>query len=172
MTCWFNKDSEPASLTVFAKNNGSGAREVELLVGDAGSNIAGVNVWVGASRTGINTPATITSGSWFHIVLSFDSPSHILSLYLNNAAPLTADVGGAAIDNSATANFTIGARMNTPADFFSGRIDQVGKRSSITTAAEVSQLWNGGNGLSWAAMQALGASRTTTVNLIMTMRRV
>src|SRR5689334_20334394 len=66
-TCWFNKDSEPATLTVFAKNNGSGAREVELVVGDAGSNIASVNVWVGLSRAGIDTPATITNGNWFHI---------------------------------------------------------------------------------------------------------
>src|SRR6185437_5439414 len=43
ITAWFLKDSEPATMIVVAKNNGAGAREMELGLSLAAGNTLSVN---------------------------------------------------------------------------------------------------------------------------------
>src|SRR5690349_3715530 len=98
ITAWFLKDSEPSDMTIVGKNNGAGARDFEMGLSYAGGNILTVDVWVSGVRVFIDTAATITAtGVWHHVVVSFDSATHIMSLYLDNAAALTVDTGVAAV---------------------------------------------------------------------------
>jgi large repetitive protein len=110
------------------------------------------------SSSAFNALGTSGSGDfstgWHHLVGTYDGGTKALSLYLDGAATgsgatLTGTAGSSA---SATLNFgRIGAGAVTSQNPL--LVDQAGFwKGRILSAGDVTALYNGGSGLSWAAM--------------------
>lgn len=88
---------------------------------------------------------TITDTAWHHIVLVRDGST--MRLYIDGSADGTAAISGTV--NDATNNFGLGRGGDINQNFFPGSIDEVGVWKRKLTPAEVGQLYNSGNGLTY-----------------------
>lgn len=103
--------------------------------------------------TSVLAGSSITTGTWYYLVGWYDYPNN-LNLQVNNGTPASVSLSNAAFNSSA--DFRIGARHSTPELFWDGRIDQVGFWKRALTSDERTNLYNSGNGLSYAAMTGGG----------------
>jgi hypothetical protein len=112
-----------------------------------------VNSWssnaIGVRHSGV----TINTGIWYHIGFTYDGSSSAggVTLYINGAEVSTNSVLSNDLTATivSTASLFIGARFSSFLSQFAGRIDEVGVWSRVLTTAEVTQLWNGGSGLTY-----------------------
>jgi Concanavalin A-like lectin/glucanases superfamily len=106
-----------------------------------------------------NTLGAVSTGQWYFIIAWHDTAVDKIFISVNNGA---ADENPRTITISDTASdFAIGIQQFTGGPYapFYGRIDQVGFWKRILTASERTSLYNGGNGLSYAAL--VGAAGAT-----------
>lgn len=99
----------------------------------------------GAPST-LDITQTLTTGTWYHIVVTYLNSSNLTTVYVNGSS-----VG--------TINF--GARNAVSPDYFSilnwgggtlpwkGLVDEVGVWSRVLSGTEINSLYNGGAGLQW-----------------------
>ena len=82
--------------------------------------------------------STISTGSWNHIVVTFDGSSTI-KYYLNGSADGTATLSGI---NTVVNEFRIGEHLNgwSGANFFDGKIDEVAVWNAELSASDVAKL--------------------------------
>jgi len=106
-----------------------------------------VNWFKGNSVGGYTASTTaLTSGSWFHIVGTWDSSE--IKIYVNG----TLEGTNSSVSASTTAgNLTIGSDTVNTARRFDGVIDEVGFWSKVLTSTEVSDLYNSGAGIPYDA---------------------
>lgn len=154
---WVNLDVvKVSSLGIFSKGQGSGGdNEWGLGVGTTTSNVwrfACVNTGftqfnAGAAASGDGLAAT---GAWYHLVGTFTASTGAMQLYVNGVANGTATLTGTLQDTSSTLNI---GRLGSGAVLQDGLIDQCGFwKGRVLSAGDVTALYNGGAGLSWAAM--------------------
>jgi len=95
----------------------------------------------------------VTTATWYVVVTYFTAATGIGSISVNDGVVDTAaKTGNPGVDNT---RFTLGARA-APNEFWNGRIDQVGKWDRVLTAAEITYLYNGGAGRSYAEITGSG----------------
>lgn len=105
-----------------------------------------------ASSVGVITGSTtISSGTWYHIVGTWDGTT--INLYVNGTSDATGVSFSGTLRSGGANNTYIGADQNggagAPANFFDGAIDEVGIWNRALTGAEITQLYNGGSGLAY-----------------------
>lgn len=111
----------------------------------------------------ITSTTTLTAGTWYHIVGSYDSTTQIAKLYINGT-PETATSSGtipSSIGDDAGA-FQIGAedRNNTPKNFYDGIIDEVRMYNRALSSLEIQQLhkWSPGPIAYWKMDENTGTT--------------
>ncbi|MFO7969946.1 MAG: LamG domain-containing protein, partial [Candidatus Izemoplasmatales bacterium] len=90
------------------------------------------------------TPSTesLIAGEWYHAVMTYNGS--VIKLYINGVLNNT----GTQAYTQSNKNITLGSDdANTGDDFYDGIIDEVGIWSRALTSDEVSDLYNGGDGL-------------------------
>jgi hypothetical protein len=87
---------------------------------------------------------TITTGNWFHIVGTFDGT--VGKLYINNNLE---DTETGTPGTFGATGIAIGTQLGRLTDYTDGIIDEVGVWTRALTAAEVTELYNSGNGLQY-----------------------
>ena len=96
----------------------------------------------------IDYASTLTIGTWYHLVLTWDGSA--LKLYLNNSLVASNTFSGVGNTNRGN-GISLFARVTTGGSplserFTSTKIDEVGIWSKALTTTEISDLYNGGNG--------------------------
>jgi hypothetical protein len=106
------------------------------------------------SATGFTPPPS--PNIWLFVAAQHDGTNETLSV--NNGPPVTTSVAFDIQDS--TGAFRIGMNPDG-ASPFSGAINQVGIAKSILSAAELTELWNGGKGKSFSQLSAALAAKFT-----------
>ena len=83
--------------------------------------------------------------TWYFFAVWHDSVNNVVGGSINDGTPVTASYSGGA--RSTAHPFALGG-----SPYFSGLLDQVGFWKKVLSPAEITQLYNGGAGLSYAAM--------------------
>lgn len=88
---------------------------------------------------------TLTTNQWYHLVATINGTSMLL--YVNGSAGSTTTFSGSRISNSIQT--TVGARGTDNVGPANGTVDELAFYARTLSAAEVTQLYNGGNGLQY-----------------------
>lgn len=86
--------------------------------------------------------------TWYHIVCWHDSVNNLIGISVNNGTPNTTSTSAGV--NNGTGTFQIGA-MSFANVYWDGLIDECSFWKRVLTADERTALYNGGNGLAYAA---------------------
>ena len=93
----------------------------------------------------IASAITLSSATWYHCVWTWEVGSVSGALIINDGTPET----NATVDSTASdGNLIIGER-GTGTGAFGGIMDEVGIWNRILTAAEITELYNSGNGIAY-----------------------
>jgi hypothetical protein len=87
---------------------------------------------------------TLSVDTWYHVIAWYDSTADTANITINNGIPVS--VTGSGVVETAATTFYVGLRDGEP---MWGLIDEVGIWSRVLTAAERTQLYNGGAGLTY-----------------------
>ena len=106
-----------------------------------------VPIWAmyvgGTAYTATWSPA-ILAGEWRFIHMYVDNTAKIIGIQVDNATPVTTSYTGT--PNASNSPLTVG-NFNTVGRYLNGRLWQFSKWNRVLTALELSNLYNGGNGL-------------------------
>ncbi len=104
-------------------------------------------VFQGNTGYSVVSTSAIQTGQWYHVVGTWDDTANKLRLYINGILNNTASPS---LTRSKTAlNLVIGKFADGSSNYFDGKIDEVGIWNRNLTATEVTQLYNGGTGITW-----------------------
>ena len=126
---------------------GFGSREYELSrpFATGGSDPFRAQLNNGGAITSANNAAS----AWHHYVLTYNNSTNAMILYVDGSSAAT---GSSSSDGAGTSTLYIGAAGDLTT-FWSGNMALFGTwRSRILSAPDVTALYNGGAGLSYAAM--------------------
>jgi len=112
----------------------------------------------GAATNVMTSAKTASTGVWYHIVLIHDATADVIKMYLNDDGSPDSKAHATNIFDG-IGRFQLGSRDEV--GDLTGLLDQVGIWNRVLTDLEITQLYNGGNGLSFAQMNyiAYPASR-------------
>jgi Concanavalin A-like lectin/glucanases superfamily len=102
------------------------------------------------------TDNTITPSQWNHIVITWYGPNHIIKFYVNNElvdSTLTQNAGGSTqiYDRPTKLYFGASELGSTSPDYlYKGKIDEVGIWNRILSEAEISELYNKSNAITFS----------------------
>jgi hypothetical protein len=119
-------------------------------------NSSGTQVGIVAA----NTFGMPSASTWYLVNAYYDSVHSLVGISVNAGAADTSATSGTPADT--TAVFNIGAANAN--EFWDGRIDQAGFWKKVLSGAERTTLYNGGSGLSYAAMST--SDGTTAAALV------
>ncbi len=147
ISAWVNVTTQPSNQTMAFAGVFSGANDVVdiLQYTDAGG---AKSVQYDHDRTCvatgiISTSTTLTTGTWHHIVGTYDGTQSRLYLDGNLVAGPTNEGGNGSCNAS---EIGIGALNNGATYKFSGLVDEMGIWSKALSATEIADLYNGGSG--------------------------
>lgn len=98
----------------------------------------------GSESVDIAYPAT---GAWYMLTVTCPAGAGNLQIIVNDGTPVTASK--TLTVNNSSADIRIGTDGSS---YFNGRMRRVGFWKKVLSASEITQLYNSGNGLSYAAM--------------------
>lgn len=150
VSAWINGESwsGTGTRTVVAKTNvtgGGNLRNYHLDVTTGGKVRFGFTSSAGVFQGFTESTATLSTGTWYHIVGTWDGTT--VNLYINGSLDNSTDPAGTPTPNTTTGNLCIGRLGPNNAAYFDGLIDEVGIWGRALTADEVAQLNNGGAGI-------------------------
>lgn len=101
-------------------------------------------VWNGSSVISVDTPSTISSGTWYFVTFVYDNTAHTITAYLNTTAstPVSTTTGLAA-------HFSSFFSMGNNAYLSGFLIDSMSVWNGAITSGEVAALVNSGSGLDY-----------------------
>ena len=134
---------------------GTGATGQVFTVGVWGGQIF-ISSWASPQYT-VSAP-NVNNGSWHHIAVTYDGIN--ASTYMDG---ILLDTRAFAI-NTVLGTAYIGSRV-LPLEFFNGQIDEVGIWNRALTDAEVSQLYNGGIGVTCGTAPTPTPTPVTKINV-------
>tara|TARA_Y100001963_G_scaffold100555_1_gene138384 strand:- start:305 stop:1516 length:1212 start_codon:yes stop_codon:yes gene_type:complete len=91
------------------------------------------------NNTTISSTSTGLSGSWHHVVVTYDGTTYCL--YLNGVLETTGTVSQTI---NVTTNARIGSSSSAASNYFEGNIDEVAIWNEALTATEATQIYNSG----------------------------
>lgn len=103
-----------------------------------------------ANDTESSIGTTLTAGTFFHVAATVVVATKVVKFYVDGVETTgtNADANATAIFDS-TADFALGKLGSNAAFFMDGILDEVGVWSRALTAAEITELYNGGAGLAY-----------------------
>jgi hypothetical protein len=151
MQAWVNASVIATGSILSKSNNAFNQRDWYVQLRFNGSaNVFSWRMWNTGSTTFDCDSAQTNSAGWHHIVMTYDGAG-AMKIYVDNNTPGTQTLSSTA--NSSTGALNIGRNADDGVSFLTGTIDQVGYwKGRVLSAADVSALYNGGAGLSYAAM--------------------
>lgn len=169
-SAWINVTTAPALNTAFTflshvtADPGYGR---QIIYQDSGGTKQLVFSMYGNPQVIISVNTTLTTGTWYHIVVVDDGVNG--TLYKNGAVVAGPTTRAGLTSSGWGALFNLLSRSG-PDQFSSGKIDEVGAWSRALSAAEVTQLYNGGIGLQYPfgsiALDATAVSTDQTTSPI------
>jgi hypothetical protein len=92
----------------------------------------------------------MSTGTWYMWTGVWDAPNNVLTLYKNGSSFATFSLSGNESADTTSNNLTLGRQNGgVPARYTNGKLDEVGVWSRALTSAEVTSLYNSGNGLQY-----------------------
>lgn len=163
ISIWINADTISGIQRVFSKITGksSGFAMNDMYI-DSSGNI-NVREYTTADSDAVTTSttfdlitssSTITSGTWNHIVYSFDGTTKNQSLYINGVLDTSRTTGNSYLminyEGQTTEPHEFGRLFfGSGADYFDGKIDEIGIWNRSLTQAEITALYNSGDGITY-----------------------
>jgi len=149
---WAKFDNLTATRGVLGKcdNLGIGG-DLEYVIYTTDTGFARLRLYNGSSFVTLETTSPLSTATWYHIIGYYNAATNTAGLIVNDGTPVTGSYSPGPWDT--------GNSLYIGTDFpsvnpFDGIIDQVGIWKRVLSAAEITQLYNGGNGLSYAAISA------------------
>lgn len=137
-----------------AKTSAAGGTTWEYYCRTSGTTLE-FNISDGTNNGTAST--TIANTTWYFVTAIHDSVNNELRLYVD--ATLVSTVAWTTGGLVSTGAFALGARPATSyAHFFAGDMDEVGIWKRALTPAEITDLYNGGDGRNYAYIEATGES--------------
>jgi hypothetical protein len=136
ISAWINQASTSGIQIIIEQWNGGSGYSFSVNGGTIRSQTTFTNL----------TGGSITAGTLYHVVISYDGTSTI-TLYLNGSSVGTTT--GQPTPNTASTSVSIGSHLGANS-FFDGTIDAVRIYNTSLTSTEVTQLYGSGSGLSTA----------------------
>jgi len=150
---WVKPETVTGFPVILKKGNaGNSTREYILFLDGATPQ------WQVGNGTGTSQrqwSGALTAGNWYHIVFWHDAAANETGITVNNGTPITGPHSGGVLDASGA--FQLGAGVDQSL-YWDGLIDQVGLWKRKLTSSEITELYNSGNGLSYAAMSSGAAT--------------
>jgi hypothetical protein len=147
--CWFNAISSLAGNILDRSNGVFGQREYWLDIEFSGANKFGFNLIASSGSSQVllaNSFGGVSASNWYHVVFTFNNTTKAMTIYVNTVSDTTTFTAGGTVVGNTNSDFIIGNGVN-------GLVDQVGIwKNRILSPSDVSLLYNGGAGLSYAAM--------------------
>ena len=131
-------DNSSYSISFWAYIDDTGTNTYPIHKNDYFQISGGNMLW----RSGLGT--AISPGQWYHFVGTNDGAKN----YFYKDGSLVGTNAGGSFTSTANTLF-LGARANTPDKFYDGKLDEIGFWARNITAEEVTQLYNGGAGISF-----------------------
>jgi hypothetical protein len=100
------------------------------------------------STASVDAGVNYNDDTWHFAVLTFDRDAD-MSIYIDDMATPKGSTSIIGITGIDTSFFAIGGRADTTGSNISGDVDEVGIWQRLLTAAERTQLWNSGSGLTY-----------------------
>jgi len=152
---WVNVTTAPSSgVAQDIIGLGYSANDVAYLIEYINSS-GTLRLRVGRARYGTDDPTllytqTLTTGTWFHLALTVDTSLN-QELYVNgtSVATNTATSGNGAFGNGTYNGTKFGTALFSITRLYTGLVDEWGIWDVELTASEVSELYNGGSGISY-----------------------
>jgi hypothetical protein len=158
MSGWINVTTDPASNVIYGLFTNVTNNSNQPIGNQAYYwNVAGTKKLrynrppLGVGDSLIDYNVTLSTATWYHVVIVYDGSNQ--SLYLDGTlvAGPTAQ-SGLGTDASSANAVSIGARVQSgsTATFFSGKVDEVGLWDRALTGSEITQLYNAGTGCQYS----------------------
>lgn len=144
---WIKAETISSFPIIISKRTGTSGNTTDYIFYlDTGSSNK-ITAEIGSSGYGTIRGSTITTGSWFHIVIWHDSVNNQIGIAVNAGTPVTVSfsTGG----NTCIDPFVIG--KGGGGGYFNGLIDEVGFWKRVLTSQERTDLYNSGNGLAYSS---------------------
>jgi hypothetical protein len=144
---WIKYESISGTQQIIAKDVDT-SREYELFLTAAAEPRC--SVFVGGADTTVAWGASLSSATWYCLHAWHDSVNNQIGIVVNAGTPVTASTS-AGVDTGAAA-FHIGSRAYPGFEnYFDGVIDEVGFWKRVLSSQDRTDLYNSGNGLSYAS---------------------
>lgn len=146
ITAWVNMGSIGATQSLVTKDDdAANSRDYTLDFGIG----EGFRFYVQGGGTYIVASGVGATSTWYFLVAWYDSSNGQLHLRIDDTTTYNSTTGATGTDASA-AQFRIGAREYSGfEDYASATIDEVGLWKRKLTGSEITQLYNGGSGLTY-----------------------
>jgi hypothetical protein len=142
---WVYADSFGSTRIILAKSNGATSGEFFLGYNSAANRfrfaIENGATFVTVDANVLGAPSTAT---WYFIVAWYDTTANTVNIQVNNGTANSAATGATVPADTAVA-FTVGS-TSVPDLYWDGRVDGLGFWKRVLTAAERTELYNGGAG--------------------------
>jgi len=104
--------------------------------------------------TSIDSTFDLVADTWYHVVIYHDSVNNELGIIINDGTPVTVSYSLGVYDGSVNPReFSVGCDQDPPVtgnnSYFDGRIDELAMWKRMLTPAEITYLYNSGNGLTY-----------------------
>lgn len=110
--------------------------------------------------TSLSYSAALSLSTWYFVVWQYDAAADLIRIGVNNGTPETAADSTGATDG--TNELRVGRQGSA---YFDGRIDALGIWRRVLSAAEITQLYNSGNGLEYPFGAAYTKELSETLSL-------
>lgn len=147
IACWVKFNNITASKVVWCEG-ANGYADIEF----DGSVSGALRIFCqtsGTGRTGFSTAgSTVTTGVWYYLVYRYDSATGFVDLWINNVRQIHQSMTGTQSWTIARTNWSLGGYNQVFANF-SGTMDEFGLWSRALSDAELTTLYNSGNGVQY-----------------------
>jgi hypothetical protein len=137
LSCWAKQTG--AGITIWGVQDSAGGADRRAAINTAGTDPnKTVAIYGNAGALNATSAGFHSLGDWLFLVYTYDETTH--KVYANGNEIISA----AAADGGSTTGFFV---ANSAAGPFDGLIDEIGYWSRVLTAAELTALYNAGDGL-------------------------
>lgn len=150
ITLWVNMESD-GSVDMYILNKWEGSDREYFLRYTQSTDTFTFRIRNGDDSGNINVSwsATLTTGVWYFVFIYHDATANEIGISINDGIVVTIAASLGVRDG--TADFGLGVTDvgTTPSDPFDGLIDEGGIWKRVLTGAEVTELYNGGAGITY-----------------------
>lgn len=133
---------------------GDGNQKYQILYSGNGEGLRLLFYPSSGTYKGVDHAWTPSATTWYHVVVTFNATASTnnFQIFINNSKTQRTGSGAPCGSISGNSNpFYLGVHVESPTAYFlNGYLDEVGMWNKVLSDAEVTSLYNSGNGLSYA----------------------